>query len=47
VIIIAVVLVRVGPNIVNQGRKFSTDLPGIIDRFASGNIVWQIGLREG
>jgi predicted PurR-regulated permease PerM len=46
-IIIAVVLVFVGPHIVNQGRKFSADLPGLIDKVASGKIVWQIGAKRG
>jgi predicted PurR-regulated permease PerM len=46
-IIIAVVLVLVAPNVVNQGRKFNTNLPGLIDRFASGKIVWQIGAKRG
>ena len=46
-IIIAVVLVFVGPHIVNQERRFSSDLPGLIDKVASGKIAWQIGAKRG
>jgi predicted PurR-regulated permease PerM len=46
-IIIAVVLVLAGPHIVSQGRRFSSDLPGLIDKFASGKIAWQIGATRG
>ena len=46
-IIAAVMLVLVGPHIVNQGRKFTADLPMLIDKFASGKIVWQIGAKKG
>jgi predicted PurR-regulated permease PerM len=46
-VIIAAVLLFVGPHIVNQGRKFSSDLPGLIDKVASGKIAWQIGAKRG
>jgi predicted PurR-regulated permease PerM len=46
-IMIAIVLVFVGPHIVNEGRKFSADLPGLIDKVASGKIAWQIGAKRG
>jgi len=46
-IIIAVVLLLAGPHIISQGRKFSADLPGLVDKFTSGKIAWQIGATRG
>jgi predicted PurR-regulated permease PerM len=46
-ILVAGVLLLVGPHIVSEGRKFSSDLPGLIDKFASGKIAWQIGAERG
>jgi predicted PurR-regulated permease PerM len=46
-VITAAVLLFVGPHIVDQGRRFSSDIPGLIDKVASGKIAWQIGAKRG
>ena len=46
-ILMAAALLLIGPHIIHEARKFSADLPGLIDKFASGKIAWQIGGKRG
>jgi predicted PurR-regulated permease PerM len=45
--ILALLLVIFGPHIANDMRRLVQSLPTLLDRVASGKIVWQLGSRHG
>ncbi len=46
-ILVAGALLLVGPHIASEGRKFSSNVPDLINKFASGKIAWQFGSERG
>lgn len=44
---LALVLVAIGPRLAEDARKLIQSVPSLIDRVASGKIVWQVGSRHG
>lgn len=46
-LIIWVVLLSIGPRIVEEGRTFAAALPGLLDRMSSGRMITQFGGQHG
>lgn len=46
-IVLAGVLLLVGPSVVNEGRTLGESLPGLLEKVNSGQIVRQIGAKHG
>ena len=46
-VIISGVLLGIGPRVADEGRKFMSALPGLLDQVSSGRIVTQLGGRHG
>lgn len=44
---LALLLVLFGPRIANDTRLLVQSMPALLDRVASGKIVWQVGSRHG
>ncbi len=45
--VLAILLTIFGPKIVEDTRKLIQSVPSLIDKVASGKIVWQLGQRHG
>jgi len=46
-LVVGIVLLLVGPAIMNQGRRLGDALPGLFEKVTSGQIAWQIGSNRG
>lgn len=46
-IVLAVLLVLIGPKIMEEGRTLGDSLPGLLEKVSSGQIVQQIGAKHG
>lgn len=46
-LMVAIVLVLIGPGIVNEGRRLGEALPGLFEKVSSGQIALQIGSKRG
>jgi len=44
---LALVLLAIGPRVADDARKLIQSMPSLLDRVASGKIVWQFGSRHG
>jgi len=44
---LVVVLFAIGPRLADDARRLIQSLPSLLDRVASGKIVWQVGSRHG
>jgi predicted PurR-regulated permease PerM len=46
-VILTIVLLLIGPRIMDESRKLSVALPGLLDKITSGQIARQIGAKRG